>query len=120
MSSNGLGHLPFKQENASSNLVAGTVFPSFSQKQGRFSIAFRQEEMEYGFLAQLGEHLLCTQAVAGSSPVESTRVVQLFGYFVVLEKRRQQFFSLPTSGSIAANAASLQVEDREFESHPDD
>jgi hypothetical protein len=30
-------------------------------------------QMEWGAVAQLGEHLLCKQGVTGSSPVSSTK-----------------------------------------------
>ena len=39
-----------------------------------------QNQIDFGGVAQLGEHLLCTQRVVGSIPIISTRFQGLFFY----------------------------------------
>ena len=55
---------------------------------GSFKFAFTlrvssatQNQIDFGGVAQLGEHLLCTQGVAGSTPVISTNFFKVWFFY---------------------------------------
>ena len=77
--------------------------------------------MKYGAVAQMGERLPCTEEVAGSSPVSSTkRVVSQLGDFTSALDKLVRVLCNPINVSVPewSNGVDCKSIVREFESHP--